>query len=92
MELKDFKNRNTPPGYIFYESEKKPQNGWESFKQVFRRSIKGELFVGLWIVFREMIRFNIHTVQYPAEKIACLPKFFLNNSQVFLLREVFRTE
>ncbi|MBV5278564.1 MAG: NADH-quinone oxidoreductase subunit NuoI [Campylobacteraceae bacterium] len=75
MELKDFQNRNIAPGYIFFEGEKKPQNGWESFKRVVKRSIKGELFVGLWIVFREMIRFDIHTIQYPAEKIEMSPRY-----------------
>ena len=75
MELKDFKQRNIAPGYIFFEGEAKPENGWESFKRVLKRSIKGELFVGLWIVFREMIRFDIHTVQYPAEKLEMGPRY-----------------
>lgn len=75
MELKDFTSRNIAPGYIFYNAEKKPQSAWESFKQVVRRSVKGELFVGLWIVFREMIRFDIHTIQYPAEKISMSPRY-----------------
>ncbi|MDD3323528.1 MAG: NADH-quinone oxidoreductase subunit NuoI [Sulfurospirillaceae bacterium] len=75
MELKDFQNRDIAPGYIFFDGEKKPQNGWESFKRVVKRSVKGELFVGLWIVFREMIRFDIHTVQYPIEKIEMSPRY-----------------
>ncbi|MDD3342012.1 MAG: NADH-quinone oxidoreductase subunit NuoI [Sulfurospirillaceae bacterium] len=75
MELKDFNNRNIAPGYIFFEGEKAPENGWQIFKRIVKRSIKGELFVGLWIVFREMIRFDIHTVQYPAEKLEMSPRY-----------------
>ncbi|WP_041956033.1 NADH-quinone oxidoreductase subunit NuoI [Sulfurospirillum arsenophilum] len=75
MELKDFKQRNISPGYIFFEGEKKPENGWQSFNRVVKRALKGELFVGLWIVFREMIRFDIHTIQYPAEKMEMSPRY-----------------
>ena len=52
-----------------------PQSGWAKFKQVVTRTLKGELFVGLWIVFREMIKFNIHTVQYPLEKLPISPRY-----------------
>lgn len=70
MSLEQFKNRNATPGYIYFEGEAKPKNGWEAFKRVARKSVKGELFVGLWIVFREMIKKgNTHTVQYPQEKL-----------------------
>jgi NADH-quinone oxidoreductase subunit I len=75
MELKDFKQRNIAPGYIFFDGEKKPENGWQAFKKVVRRTLKGELFVGLWIVLREMIRFDIHTIQYPAEKFEMSPRY-----------------
>jgi len=75
MELKDFTRRDIAPGYILFEGEGIPENGWESFKRFVRRSIKGELFVGLWVVLREMIRFDIHTVQYPAEKLAIGPRY-----------------
>ena len=74
MELKDFKQRNISPGYIFFEGEKKPENGWQAFNRVVKRTLKGELFVGLWIVLREMIRFDIHTIQYPAEKMEMSPR------------------
>ena len=55
--------------------KKKPENGWQAFKKVVRRTLKGELFVGLWIVLREMIRFDIHTIQYPAEKFEMSPRY-----------------
>jgi len=68
--LEQFKNRNTN-GYIFYNFEKSPKNGWEKFLRVCKRSVKPELFVGLWIVFREMVKIkkNCHTTQYPLEKM-----------------------
>lgn len=76
MSLEQFKNRNGQEGYIFFEGEAKPQNGMESFKQIVRRTFKGELFVGLWIVFREMItRGNTHTVSYPQEKMPISPRY-----------------
>ena len=75
MELKDFQRRDISSKYIFFEGEKKPESGWEAFQRVVKRTLKGELFVGLWIVFREMIRFDIHTVQYPAEKLEMSPRY-----------------
>ncbi len=68
MSLDAFRDRNTT-GYIYFDGEEKPKNSWESFKRVVKRTLKGELFVGLWIVLREMIKFDIHTLQYPAEKL-----------------------
>ncbi|HRF56406.1 MAG TPA: NADH-quinone oxidoreductase subunit NuoI, partial [Campylobacterales bacterium] len=32
-------------------------------------------FVGLWIVFKEMVKFDIHTVQYPKEKLPIGPRY-----------------
>ncbi len=75
MELKDFTRRDIASHYIFFEGEEKPKTPWQSFKRFVKRTLKGELFVGLWIVFREMIRFDIHTVRYPAEKMAMSPRY-----------------
>jgi len=75
MELKDFKRRDIGSNYIFFEGDAKPTNGWEAFKRFVKISLKGELFVGLWIVFREMMRFDIHTVQYPLEKLEMSPRY-----------------
>jgi len=61
--------------YKKLEIEKTAKGGMEQFKQVLKRALKGELFVGLWIVFREMVRFNIHTVQYPKEKLPISPRY-----------------
>ncbi|DAB35245.1 MAG TPA: NADH-quinone oxidoreductase subunit NuoI [Sulfurospirillum sp. UBA12182] len=76
MSLEQFKKRDATPGYIYFQAEEKPKNAWEAFKRVVRISIKGELFVGLWIVLREMItKGNSHTVQYPAEKLPIGPRY-----------------
>ena len=61
--------------YKLLEIDPIPESGWAKFKQVVSRTLKGELFVGLWIVFREMIKFNIHTVQYPLEKLPISPRY-----------------
>lgn len=76
MKLDQFKNRNAN-GYIYYNAQKQPQNGWEKFRQVLQRSVKLELFVGLWIVFREMIKGkkNCHTTEYPLEKMQMSPRY-----------------
>jgi len=75
MGLEQFSNRNGTPGYIYFDGEEKPKNGWESFKRTVSRAVKGELFVGLWIVLREMIKGETHTVQYPMEKLPIGPRY-----------------
>ena len=68
-------NTNPKEGYFYIKQDPVPKSGWEKFKRVVNRTFKGELFVGLWIVFREMIRFNIHTVKYPLEKLPISPRY-----------------
>ncbi|MBL0687381.1 MAG: NADH-quinone oxidoreductase subunit NuoI [Sulfurospirillum sp.] len=76
MSLEQFSKRDVAPGYILYQGEVEPKTGWEFFKRAFSRTIKGELFVGLWIVLREMlIRGNSHTISYPQEKVAMTPRY-----------------
>lgn len=77
MNLDQFKDRNVGSrGYVYIKEDPKPKTNWEKFKQVMDRSLKGELFVGLWIVFREMItKGNTHTVQYPLEKLEIGPRY-----------------
>lgn len=63
-------------GYVYVHEEVRPKTPWEQFKQVVARSVKGELFVGLWIVFREMIKKdNCATIQYPFEKVPLSPRY-----------------
>ena len=77
MHLEPFKDRNVAPQSAYYhvEIEEYPTTGWDRFKQVVDRTFKGELFVGLWVVLREMIKFEIHTVQYPKEKLPIGPRY-----------------
>ena len=73
--LKEFKNRDVKEGYKYLDIEVPAHKPWDKFLQVCRRTFKGELFVGLWIVLREMIKFNIHTVKYPLEKLPISPRY-----------------
>jgi len=76
MSLEQFENRNVSEnGYFKVDIEEYPENGWDRAKQVLSRAIKGELFVGLWVVLREMFKFDIHTVQYPKEKLPIGPRY-----------------
>jgi NADH-quinone oxidoreductase subunit I len=52
-----------------------PQTPWEKFVQVVKRTLKGELFAGLGVVFKEMKDFDIHTVKYPIEKLPISPRY-----------------
>ena len=72
--MKPLDTRNSP--YMYVHEEVHPVTPWEQFKQVVARTFKGELFVGLWIVFREMIKKDsCATIQYPLEKIAMSPRY-----------------
>jgi NADH-quinone oxidoreductase subunit I len=52
-----------------------PKTPWERFVQVVKRTLKGELFAGLKVVFKEMKDFDIHTVKYPQEKLPISPRY-----------------
>jgi NADH-quinone oxidoreductase subunit I len=76
MSLEQFTDRNVGQQHYFQvEIEDYPETGWDKFKQVATRALKGELFVGLWVVLREMFKFDIHTVQYPKEKLPIGPRY-----------------
>jgi len=86
MSLEQFKNRNVgTQNYVPVDLDIPPQEPWEKFTQVVKRTFKGELFVGLWIVFREMIKFDIHTVQYPMEKLPIGPRYRAVHKLLLLL-------
>lgn len=61
--------------YTPVQFDEYPKTPWEEFKQVVRRTFKPELFKGLGIVFKEMVRFDIHTTQYPKEKLPISPRY-----------------
>jgi NADH-quinone oxidoreductase subunit I len=75
MDLKNYNNRNVTDDYVYLEIEDTPTTWQGKFSRVVKRTLNGELFVGLWIVFREMIKFDIHTVQYPLEKLPISPRY-----------------
>lgn len=71
--MERFKNRNI--SYVFIDEENVPKTNKEKFKRFLRRTMQFELFVGLWIVIREFFKFDIHTVQYPFEKLFIPPRY-----------------
>jgi len=73
--LEQFKDRNVSQGYYKVKIEPYPKTPWEKFKRVMKRTFNYELFVGLKITFLEMVRFNIHTIQYPKEKLPIAPRY-----------------
>ncbi len=76
MSMEQFKDRNVgEQNYFTVDIEDYPVTGWDKFKRVVKRTFRGELFVGLWVVLREMFKFDIHTVQYPKEKLPIGPRY-----------------
>ncbi len=80
MGLEQFKNRNVgQQNYVMLDLGHTPETGMGKFKQVVKRTVKPELFVGLWVTFREMInalfRGKMHTVKYPLEKLPISPRY-----------------
>lgn len=47
----------------------------QKFVRFWNRALKGELFIGLWLVFKEFYKAQIHTVQYPMEKLPLSPRY-----------------
>ena len=76
MNIEEFENRNVgTQNYVPVEIPEYPTKKLSIFKQVVLRAIKGELFAGLWITLKELKNFNIHTVQYPMEKLPIGPRY-----------------
>ncbi len=75
MDFENYNNRNVSADYKYIELEETPVEWQDKFKRVIKRSLSGELFVGLWVVFREMLKGNTHTVLYPLEKLPISPRY-----------------
>ncbi len=80
MGLEQFKNRNVgTQNYTMLDLEHTPASGWGKFKRVIRITLKGELFVGLWVTMRAMLKAlfqdDMHTVKYPLEKLPISPRY-----------------
>jgi NADH-quinone oxidoreductase subunit I len=74
VSLEQFQKRGVQE-YVTLKLETYPTTPWAKFTQVVKRSLKPELLKGLALVFKEMVRFDIHTVQYPAEKLPISPRY-----------------
>jgi len=77
MNNEQFNNRDVDVSgdYFLVDIEDYPTDGWGKFKRVIKRSLRLELFVGLWVVLREMIFFKKHTISYPEEKMPIGPRY-----------------
>jgi len=80
MSLEEFKNRNVgTQNYRLLDLEKRPRSGTERFLRVVKRAVKPELFIGLKVTFREMIKAlfygEMHTTKYPFEKLPIGPRY-----------------
>ncbi|MEA1892287.1 MAG: NADH-quinone oxidoreductase subunit NuoI [Campylobacterota bacterium] len=75
MKNEQFNDRDVTNEYFLVDIADYPTEPWDKFKRVLKRTFRGELFVGLWVVMREMIRFDIHTVSYPEEKMPIGPRY-----------------
>lgn len=61
--------------YIKIVEQTPPLSNAQRFVKFWNRALKGELFVGLWLVFKEFYKAQIHTVQYPLEKLPLSPRY-----------------
>ena len=80
MSLEQFKNRNVgTQTYTALDVGRKPKSGMCQFKQVMKRTFSGELFVGLWVTMKAMLKAlfanDMHTVKYPFEKLPISPRY-----------------
>jgi len=75
MKKEQFNNRDVSNEYFLVDIEDYPTDPWGKFIRVIKRTFRGELFVGLWVVMREMLRFNTHTISYPMEKMPIGPRY-----------------
>jgi NADH-quinone oxidoreductase subunit I len=80
MSLEQFKNRNVgTQNYVTVDVGTAPVTAMEKFNQVAARTVKGELFVGLWVtmraMFKTLFRGDVHTVKYPFEKLPISPRY-----------------
>lgn len=60
--------------YKFINPDYENGSNKEKFFRLLKRTFKGELLVGLWVVLREMFK-KRHTVHYPFEKLELSPRY-----------------
>jgi len=80
MSLEQFKNRNVgTQNYTKVDVGTKPETNMQKVRQAVTRAVKGELFVGLWVVMRNMLnamfKNDMATIKYPFEKMPISPRY-----------------
>ncbi len=65
--------------YVKVEIDAYPKTGWAEFKQIVDRTFSTELFKGLGITMdimkKALFKDEMHTVQYPLEKLPISPRY-----------------
>ncbi|MDE5602584.1 MAG: NADH-quinone oxidoreductase subunit NuoI [Helicobacter sp.] len=61
--------------YIKIIDKQKSLSDGQRFVRFWNRAFKGEMFVGLWLVLKEFCKAQIHTVQYPLERLPISPRY-----------------
>ncbi|PHS41083.1 MAG: NADH-quinone oxidoreductase subunit NuoI [Sulfurovum sp.] len=90
MSLEQFKNRNVgTQNYKTLDVGTKPEKGMAQFVQVVQRTFKGELFVGLGVTMKAMLKAlfanDMATIQYPFEKLPISPRYRAIHEMLILL-------
>ncbi len=90
MSMQELKNRAVgSQNYKMLDLGTTHKSGYCKFKQVVKRTFRGELFVGLWVTLREMVnalfRGKMHTVKYPFEKLPISPRYRAIHQMLILL-------
>ncbi len=62
--------------YVQIDKRAPIKSGGDKFRRFLARTFSGELFVGLWVVLRNMFkRGGSHTLRYPMEKFVMPPRY-----------------
>ena len=65
--------------YVMLELGGTPPTPWCKFKRFIKRTFRIELFIGLWVTLREMLKTlflgKSHTTKYPFEKMPIPPRY-----------------
>lgn len=73
-----FNKENKKDYKIVYE-DNYPKTSWDVFKQIVKRTLKGDLLIGmkvtLGIMYKALFKGEMATVQYPKEKLPISPRY-----------------
>lgn len=61
--------------YKLIDQRQEFTTSFQKFVSFWKNTLKGELFVGLWTVFKVMLKRDTHTVKYPLEKLQMSPRY-----------------